>query len=388
MMRGIFVLSVSLCAMTVLADGPADDRALIAQAAADRQAQPAPPVGAADKSTPDPEERQAQADLILAQARVDLLAARRELRAQRWQAATERAQGVLAALKRLPADVDGSELELVAEGVVARAGKSNTGGDSRVLAAQPSSAAVEAARAPLDQQSRNAAGIARAYEGTAHPDVDNTASVDDLRARALQRQNADRWGYRPAREIVDRDSAEDRSRQNLSYQPQLQQVIAADEQQRLTHADEARVAGEVGVVYPRDWAAKTAARAMYKDRPLAQSAAHNDQNGRQWSTAVYDISDLTEIPPDFYMPLYALDPFTSYLLAADRQALRDRSNIFSGYAGDLAAGLPLLDYFGGNGNLDARPRYSPERQAQIVEMIKSFELRDVEPRVISLPAVR
>ena len=55
----------------------------------------------------------------------------------------------------------------------------------------------------------------------------------------------------------------------------------------------------------------------------------------------------------------------------DRQALRWRSMVFGGYPEDLAAGIPLLRYFGGVDEW-AESRYSPERQEQIVDMIRGF----------------
>lgn len=388
-----------LFALPIRADDPVNDQDLLSQAAATRApAKPQAPAPArstavmaspvkAQPPAPDADEVRAQGELILAQAKVDLLAARKSLRDKRAQQAADRARAVLENLKNLPADMDAGELELQAEGVVAKAQKLGAAVDAPVLAGQPSSAAADDARAPLDQQARNAVRIARSYEGSDHPDIASDADVKELRERALRNQNADRWGYRPAREIVDRENAQDRARQDAAYQPELQQVYSADEQHRLTAVDEARVAGDSPVIYPRDWAAKTAARAKYKDRPLARSDAHNDKDGHQWSAAVYDIADLTEIPPDFH-PAYSLDIYENQINAADRQALRDRSQIFSGTAADLAAGIPLLDYFGGNGNLDARSRYSSMRQSQIVEMIKAFEATDTEPRVIMLPPVR
>lgn len=387
--------ALCLCVLPSRADDRTNDRDLLAQAAAARtpaRTQATAPAAVDDtrnagQVAADREEARAQAELILAQARVDLLAARKSLRDKRAQQAADRARLVLENLKNLPAEMDAGDLELQAEGIVAKARKLGIAGDAPILAAQPSTAAVDDSHPSIDDQSRNAARIARSYEGSDHPDIAGDADVNDLRERALRHQTADRWGYRPASEIVDRKNAQDRARQDLAYQPRLQDVYSADEQRRLTAVDEARVGGDSPVIYPRDWAAKTAARAKYKDRPLAQSDAHNDKDGRQWSAAVYDISDLTEIPPDFH-PAYSLDEYENQINAADRQALRDRSQIFSGTAADLAAGIPLLDYFGGNGNLDARSRFSSIRQSQIVEMIKAFEATDTEPRIIMLPPVR
>ena len=47
-----------------------------------------------------------------------------------------------------------------------------------------------------------------------------------------------------------------------------------------------------------------------------------------------------------------------------------------------AAGIPLLIYFCGSGNLDARSLFNSVHQSQIVEMIKAFEATNIEPHVI------
>ena len=77
------------------------------------------------------------------------------------------------------------------------------------------------------------------------------------------------------------------------------------------------------------------------------------------------------MPPDF-TPI-EFNPVASHRNALDRAALRWQSQIFRGRAEDLAAGIPLLRYFGGVDDMAYRgPKYSMERQRQIVELIEAF----------------
>ena len=92
--------------------------------------------------------------------------------------------------------------------------------------------------------------------------------------------------------------------------------------------------------------------------------------GREWYVALYDIGDLTREPAYFPAPIG--HPVWATQAALDRQALREYSYIFRGTAADLAAGLPLLRYFGGVCDVDLRPRHSRAEQERIVKLIRAF----------------
>ncbi len=97
-----------------------------------------------------------------------------------------------------------------------------------------------------------------------------------------------------------------------------------------------------------------------------------DKDGREWYVAIYDIRDVTYQPPDFHAT-DGLSLTQSLRDTLDRDALRRSSYLFNGYPEDLAAGIPLLRYFGGIDDFEYRgPKYSQERRQQVIDMIKRF----------------
>lgn len=327
-------------------------------------------------------EAQAQADLLVAQARVDLIQARKALQAGRNDDAQKLAQRVIDALDRLPREIDASVYELQAEGILARVSRT-TAGHGEVTAGEMDhsdkrSRAGYADADPferVDDQARASTMIARRYSGADVPYVDAAASPETLRDRAIERQVPHkRYGYRPAEEIVDIDGILERDTQRYFYEHALDVAVKFNEADRLTHAEEARIAPESDVAYPDDWQRKVAKRAKYKDGVIARSPSWKDKDGREWYMAVYDIHDLIYEAPDF-IPKFDLNAASNVQTALNMDALRYRSEIFGGYADDLAAGIPLLRYFGGGGIDDLAyrgPKYNLEKQREIVEMIRRF----------------
>lgn len=380
-------LGSSLLAAAVPAS---DDGTLIAQTAAER-ARSAPAASAASAATApaDAEEQHARAALLLSQARLDLVLARKDLKAGRTDDAARRASDVLQRLQALPENAEADDLSLQAEGVLARARRHGAG-----RATSPAAPSTEATGATLpaplvrdylDAQSRAARRILRRYEGADTPDIDTHAAAADLKQRALDAQIPDEHGYRPAREIFDVGAIDERDRQRLEYEYALQHAYSADETRRLLQADEARVGPEQEIAYPDDWPERMARRERYAGGEMARSGSSVDANGREWYTAVYDVRDLTYVPPDF-QPSFELLSSDEVRNATDREALRQRSQIFSGYAEDLAAGIPLLRFFGGVDDYAFRgPKYSIEKQRQIMQMIEAFTQRTGEAKVVPLP---
>ncbi|MCC6358484.1 MAG: hypothetical protein IT450_07070 [Phycisphaerales bacterium] len=313
-----------------------DDRDLIEAAAADRRAPVAVPADAGPAKTSDLDavEAQPRSEAALAQARLELVLARKSLKAGDAADAARRARAALVLLE--PAGGDVSVWELQAEGILARASRAQ----ARVTL---SDSPQEAATAP-----------AAAAASPATPDAPRTAT------------------------IVEQDEA------RLAYQGALYEAYSADETRRLIEAHEARVAPQGEVAYPADWKDRVARRAKWAGGEVARTRSWTDKDGREWYAAIYDIRDVTYVVPDF-QPVVSLDFAENDRNGRDREALRQRSAIFGGYAEDLAAGIPLLRFFGGVDDMALRgAKYSREKQAEIIEQIRAFTTQQTEALVIPL----
>ena len=156
-----------------------------------------------------------------------------------------------------------------------------------------------------------------------------------------------------------------------SEQPaQQQRVLEEDyrdsEVQALLEAQETRVIPRDLVTYPKDWPEITKRREQYSDSMVARGPSWWDDEGREWYVAIYDVHDLILEPARFRVPTF------SYHTWRDREALRQYSYIFRGDAHDLAAGLPLLRYFGGVEDAMPEMRYSRTKLEQITRMVEAF----------------
>lgn len=370
----------------------ADARPSAAAAHADGRASvAATPVGAVPGAAGDlnAEERAAREALTLSQARLDLIMARRELRQNQPRAAAQHAQRVLGWLATLADKTAGEELALQAEGIVARAKSAGVDAGVIVAAAQADASSATAPSAVIrdevHRRADSAAELARQYSGADTPEVDTRVNAELLRERALRNQRGAHGEYQPGREVFDRERLDRRDEQRLPYQAALDDAVKSDELRRLVELDEARIAPQSWIGYPDGWREQIAARSAYEGGQIARSGAWTDANGREWYAALYDIRDLTYVPPDFQPPL-SLDPAQQLRETLDRDALRRGSMIFNGGAYDLAAGIPLLRFFGGIDDWEIRgAKYSRARQAQIVEMMRAFTTQVSEPKIISLP---
>ena len=160
--------------------------------------------------------------------------------------------------------------------------------------------------------------------------------------------------------------------QRYFYERSLYDAYKATEARQLTEADEARVVPDGEMSFPNDWPERVAKRAKYADGQIARSKSWVDNEGREWYVAIYDIQDVTYLPPDFHAT-DGLSITRQLRDTLDRDALRQRSYLFNGYPEDLAGGIPLLRYFGGVDDFAMRgPKYSHERRQQVIDMIKRF----------------
>jgi hypothetical protein len=286
------------------AGDPPDDRQLIERAPAQRAPTAAKPAPETTPARPDAsddglaqDERAACAEANVALAKLELVRARQALRAGALAESARRAQSVTMLLRQIPPDVDVTELELQAEGILARAAR---------------------------------AGVPLGATAPAVPE-------------------------------------------RFARQRRVQESVKADEVRALTDADEARRIPDGVISYPPDWPQIVEKRKKWADGVIARSPSWYDKDGREWYAAVYDIHDLTYVPPDFVDERVMAGSWTLLRDALDRQALRDHSLIFRGTAADLAAGIPLLRYFGGvNPWLARGPKYSPQREREVIELIRAF----------------
>lgn len=368
-----------------------EDRALLARAAADRpsaQASAGPAGSAATAAATDDlsqEEQRARIDATMAQMRLELVLARKALRSNDLPAAARHALRVQELRRELPASVDLSEAELMAEGILARAAKAGVDLSATLSTdGPPEPSGGRLLEDYLDRQVDAALHHAGRYDGPPRDTIDPALDAATLRQQTLANQVPDESGYRPGRELIDAATESERDQQRLWYDSVLDMAVKADEARLSTDALQARLAPGREVAYPADWPERVARRSAYQGGLIARSAAWTDPGGREWYAGVYDIHDLIYSAPDFASPLTG-HPAEDLRNALDRDALRRNSEIFNGTAADLAAGLPLLHYFGG---VDAEvlrgPRYDVQRQKEIVELIRAFTTQRTEPLIVPL----
>lgn len=395
-----WMLAVSTLSGHAIADEMAADRELIAKASAAQRTSasaPQPPLQsrgrAASESAADELsrlERQARIDAALATAKLEIILARRALRERAYDQAARRAAGVLRGLATAPAGVDAGEIELQAEGILAKTARHGVNVAAIDQSIVASTEGGDVAAAPTDDPGvRAAIRIARSFGGVDTDDIDTTGDDTVLRQRLAKQDSSGPLGPRPGKAVIDTDSILERDRQRIFHEGSLRDAVTADEARRITEADEARIAGDAWVSYPDDWPRRVARRKPWEGGQIARSSSWSDRDGREWYAAVYDVRDLIYMPPDFQA--FTLDPRLELVQALDRNALRFGGQLFRGWGDDLAHGIPLLRFFGpGLDDFVYRgPKYSAERQQQIVKMIEVFTgQRAAEPMVISLPPVQ
>lgn len=391
MIRPSAILVVAWMVVGSLASEPPDDQALL-KGAPRRAASPPASAPVAAPSAQAEElaqaEREARAEANTALAKLQLVLGRKALQSGEFKAAAEKAQRALVLIRQLPPEVDAGELELQAEGILARAAKSGVKVEALARDAA-SEAPLDEGDAEVDRRVQGAAKVARQYSGTERSDIDTSGDARALRERTLRRQAPDRSGYRPGREIVDVDSILARDQERTAYQDALREAYKSDEVRMLVEGDEARIVPDDVVSYPNDWPQRMEKRKKWKDGVVARSPGWSDKDGREWYVAIYDIHDLIYVPPDFGLYSDFGDYANRTRNDLDRRALRDGSMIFRGNADDLAAGIPLLRYFGGlDPWIERGPKYSAEKQREIIELIQAFTGARVEDPDAATPVLR
>lgn len=124
------------------------------------------------------------------------------------------------------------------------------------------------------------------------------------------------------------------------------------------------------VVYPSDWQS-TAGRVPDRSGVLFEGVPFENDQGQVVQTVIYDVRSLLLPRLNFqYIPMPDLHSITQS--SSDREALRRGSEIFNGYADDLAEGIPLLGHFGGAGNWPATFGDGEQEMAELLRIIEEM----------------
>jgi len=172
-------------------------------------------------------------------------------------------------------------------------------------------------------------------------------------------------------EIVDTTAIALNDKDQHVYDKSIAAALRQNRVDWLLQSNEAAIAPTTDLQYPSDWVERTRKRVKHKDGVIYEGQPFTGADGQTYITAIYDLGDLVAPVPDFYSP-YSGYAYLNYQQSLDRQYLRDRSMIFNGYAEDLAAGLPLLHYFGGVGPSAMTQRTDPNEVARVVATLEAF----------------
>jgi hypothetical protein len=122
--------------------------------------------------------------------------------------------------------------------------------------------------------------------------------------------------------------------------------------------------------YPSDWEPRSRGRERFRDGRIYASPEFRGENGELRQTVIYDVGALIHEAP-YFTDAPQLDLAVATRTMLDREALRRGSQIFNGYPSDLAAGIPLLYFFGGVEEGPIRtPRGSEARMDELSHLIQ------------------
>jgi hypothetical protein len=145
----------------------------------------------------------------------------------------------------------------------------------------------------------------------------------------------------------------------------------SDEADALLDTERSRRIPRSLLTYPEDWPDITERRKKYADGTIYKGEPFRGKDGQMRYTAIYDLRDLLVEVPDF-TDAPEMDLAEEIRNVGDRAALRFQSEIFRGYAEDLAAGVPLLQFFGGvdESRIPPSHRAYHERHEELLGLIK------------------
>lgn len=158
-----------------------------------------------------------------------------------------------------------------------------------------------------------------------------------------------------------------------AYERELARSLA---RQRVRHLIDNQVAAfppppGADIAYPADWAERAARRVAHRDGVVHEGQTFTGPDGQSYQTVIYDLAELVHPVPNFYAS-YPGTVREQRMQTLDRQYIRERSMIFNGWPEDLAAGMPLLHYFGGVDNNAVSTRTDPYETARIMSILERF----------------
>jgi len=160
-----------------------------------------------------------------------------------------------------------------------------------------------------------------------------------------------------------------RDERRFREEADLTRAYKADEADLLARGGESRRIPRDVVTFPDDWDQLADRRQPYRDGILYEGPAERNDQGELVQTVVYDIRSLVSPALNFhYIPMFDLHAASRN--TQDREALRRGSEIFNGYPHDLAAGIPLLDFFGGVGDWPATITDGQQEYEELMRLIQ------------------
>ncbi|MCG8406145.1 MAG: hypothetical protein MI923_13190 [Phycisphaerales bacterium] len=171
-------------------------------------------------------------------------------------------------------------------------------------------------------------------------------------------------------DIIDVEQVLDEGQQRHAYEREMAQALRRARTDTILSNNEAAMPFP-GMEFPHDWLQKTQRRAQYRDGVIYKSKPFVGKDGQEYYTAVYDLGDLVHPVPNFYAS-YPGTARQQRFENQDRFWLQYRSQIYGGWADDLAAGLPLLHFFGGIDNNAISTRTDPRETERVMRTLERF----------------
>ena len=114
----------------------------------------------------------------------------------------------------------------------------------------------------------------------------------------------------------------------------------------------------------------TERRRKYADGTTYKGQPFRGSDGQMRYTAIYDLRDLMMEVPDF-TDAPEMDLQVNLRNLGDRYWLQRRSQIYGGWADDVAAGVPLLRFFGGidESGIPPSPNAAQQRYHEIMGIL-------------------